>query len=88
MNAVDVLAVMRDGQTCAEDSRVLANPQFAYVQDLPGRMEQARAAVAELMEAVSAFQSLLAENQSQGLDFSYPLERLDAALARCKGEGK
>lgn len=73
MSAVDVLAVMDDVRI------VLTNN---------GPMTEARAAVAELMEAADS-----AAEQIDGSDFDGGVsiacfDRLSAALARCKGETK
>lgn len=73
----NVLAVLRDAQTCASDSRVLAVIQFDYVQDLAERIERARTAVAELFAERDSLQAKLDTNRCNSGHETLPLALWD-----------
>lgn len=76
--AVDVLAVMADDAQKAKRHRMTVDAEYA--DDAEEESKVARAAVAELIEAISQYRlSASTTNRERA-------SRLDAALARVKGE--
>jgi hypothetical protein len=83
---LDVLAVM-DGTAEFMESALAAGPHNENWQHYDAQLRQARAAVAELVEAADAMQTEMHREHPEGLPFRYRAlnARLDAALAKFGG---